>query len=126
MDLELFPERLAVHRLRADATPPEDIGDGFFATLRDANELTVVMAEARSLDDALTEAGWRRLRVAGTLDFSLVGIIADLSAALADASISVFVISSYDTDHILVKDTDVARATVALEARGHRIRSLDS
>jgi hypothetical protein len=62
------------------------------------------------------------LAVAATLDFTQTGIIAQLAQPLADAGISIFGISTYDTDHILVRATDLEAASAALEAAGHTIR----
>ena len=65
------------------------------------------------------EAGWRCIQVVGPLDLSLVGILASLAAALAEAGVSLFVISTYDTDYVLVKEGDLALARQALEGAGH-------
>jgi len=65
------------------------------------------------------EQGWRCLRVAGTLDFSLVGVLASLLGPLADAGLSVFVVSTFDTDYLLVKQTDFQR-TVGCDGRDTR------
>lgn len=67
------------------------------------------------------ELGWRGLRVAGALDFSLLGIIAGISAALAGAGVSVFVVSTYDTDYVLVKADRLEDAIAALRARGYAV-----
>ena len=64
------------------------------------------------------EDGWRALKVEGTLDFSLVGILASISAALAERGIPIFVLSTYDTDVILVKGDRLRDATAALESKG--------
>ncbi len=65
--------------------------------------------------------GWRALRVAGTLDFSLVGILAALSKTLADAGVGIFAISTFDTDYILTKAEDFDRALATLRAEGHDV-----
>ena len=65
--------------------------------------------------------GWRAFRVAGTLDFSLVGILAALSRTLADAGVGIFAISTFDTDYILTKAEDLDRALAALRADGHEV-----
>jgi hypothetical protein len=65
--------------------------------------------------------GWRAFRVAGTLDFSLVGILAALSKTLADAGVGIFAISTFDTDYILTKAEDFDRALAALRAAGHDV-----
>jgi hypothetical protein len=65
--------------------------------------------------------GWRAFRVAGTLDFSLVGILVGLSKTLADAGVGIFAISTFDTDYILTKAEDFDRALAALRAAGHDV-----
>ena len=67
------------------------------------------------------QKGWRALLVAGTLDFSLVGILASLATTLASAGVSIFAMSTYDTDYILVKEDALQKAIEALEGAGHTI-----
>lgn len=67
------------------------------------------------------EDGWKGLRIQGTFDFSLVGILAKLSAILADNAIPIFAISTYNTDYILIKDEYYQKALDALERSGYRI-----
>ena len=64
------------------------------------------------------EDGWRCFRIQGTLDFSLVGILAKIAGVLADAGIGVFAVSTFNTDYILVKEGDFERALAVLAAAG--------
>ena len=96
----------------------------FVSVTRTINELTVVCATVSVPDLVTADKGWRGLRVEGPLPFSLVGVLAALSATLAASEISVFVISTYDTDYILVKDVDLVRAVVSLEAAGHDVGTM--
>jgi uncharacterized protein len=68
------------------------------------------------------EAGWRCLKVLGPLDFSLTGILAALAAPLAAAGIPVFVVSTFDTDYLMVKAENLDRAGATLSGAGHRIQ----
>ncbi|MGH3519449.1 MAG: ACT domain-containing protein [Haloechinothrix sp.] len=70
---------------------------------------------------ATTEGGWRLLSVRGPLEFTLTGIIAALASELAAAGVALFSLSTFDTDHVLVKETDLARAIDALEISGHEV-----
>jgi hypothetical protein len=72
------------------------------------------------------ERGWRALEVAGPLDFSLVGILAALTSSLAAANISLFAISTFDTDYLLVKADTLESAIMALENAGHSITDKES
>jgi hypothetical protein len=65
--------------------------------------------------------GWRCLRVAGSLDFSLVGVLASLLVPLAEAGVTVLATATFDTDYFLVKEIDLERATEALQAAGHSV-----
>lgn len=71
---------------------------------------------------AARDDGWRAFRVAGTLDFSLVGILARISAIIAEQGVGIFAISTYDTDYVLVKAGDFAKALDALKGAGYEIR----
>ena len=67
------------------------------------------------------EAGWQALKIVGPLDFSLVGILASVATTLADREISLFAISTFDTDYVLCKRDDMAAAMTALRESGHRV-----
>jgi hypothetical protein len=75
-------------------------------------------------DDVSCERGWRGLRVCGPLAFSLVGVLAGLLSPLAEAGIRVFVLSTFDTDYVLVKEETLEQAIQALEMAGHRIERI--
>ena len=79
-------------------------------------------AEANTTERA---DGWSALRIAGTLDFSLVGILAEISGILADRDISIFAISTFDTDYVLVRRTDLKKATNALAHEGYKVVTTD-
>jgi hypothetical protein len=70
----------------------------------------------------VSERGWRCLRVAGSLAFSAVGVISSLCGPLAASGVSIFAISTFDTDYLLVKADDLPAAVAALTAAGHVIR----
>ncbi len=65
--------------------------------------------------------GWRVFRIEGVLDFSLIGILADISKCLADNNIGIFAISTYNTDYILTKSEDLEKAISALKTKGYKI-----
>jgi hypothetical protein len=67
------------------------------------------------------EDGWRLLSVRGPLEFALTGIMAALAGELAAAGVSLFAVSTYDTDHVLVKGDDLERAVRALREAGHEV-----
>jgi uncharacterized protein len=129
--LRIRPEQLAICQLGPDCTPSwERLGSGFWALAHTENELTLVLPEecigpdgpADATAGARIERGWRCLEVIGPLAFSLTGILAQLSAPLAAAGIPIFVLSTYDTDEVLVRGTDLERAVAALTERGYRVQ----
>ena len=65
--------------------------------------------------------GWRGFRIEGILDFSLTGILSKLSAVLAENQIGIFAVSTYNTDYILVKKENFARAMNVLSEAGYEI-----
>jgi GNAT superfamily N-acetyltransferase len=120
--LTLLIETFAVCKLgSASSIPSWAAADGFLSITRTADELSVVCRQDAVPDDILCERGWRCLRVAGTIPFAVVGVLACLTAPLADAGISVFAVSTFDTDYLLVKETQLATAVDALRRHGHNI-----
>ena len=67
------------------------------------------------------ERGWRALKICGVLDFALVGILAKISSLLANAGISIFAVSTYNTDYILIKESHLQKAAAALRTNGYQI-----
>jgi hypothetical protein len=120
--LLVLPVKLAVCRLSPLATIPEWAGfSGLLAFIRTDDELCVVCREGDLPAEVTAEAGWRALQVQGPLDFSQVGVLAALSTVLAEANISLFALSTYDTDYLLVKDAHLERAVEALSRAGHQV-----
>jgi hypothetical protein len=121
--LEVLPDVLCVARLDPDAPVPASVlrSSGLVSLTRTEEELSVVCREHEAPARARVERGWRALRVAGPLEFALAGVLASLAQPLADAEISVFAVSTYDTDYLLVRDVALDRAVRALEAAGHRV-----
>lgn len=113
MKLEIVPGKFAVGRMDPDSPLPSS----FFSVTRTAQELSVVCREGDMPPGGRAETGWSCFRVAGTLDFGLTGVLSALATPLAEAGISIFALSTFDTDYVLVKDMPKARA--ALEAAGH-------
>ena len=116
--LRLLAPTFAVCTLPSDAALP-DIEAEFFSITRTANELSLVVPEADIPRDAIAESGWRGLQVQGPLPFDMIGVLANLSAPLARAGISIFALSTYQTDILFVRQDDLDRAQSTLAAAGH-------
>jgi hypothetical protein len=113
--LILLPERLAVCRLAPDASYPEWARPGeLLALIRTPNELSIVCQERFVPPEVKAERGWRALQVQGPLDFSLVGVLASIARPLANAGVSVFALSTFETDYVLIKENMLERGLEAL------------
>ena len=77
-------------------------------------------------DGVVCETGWRCLRVAGSMPFTLVGVLASLTTPVANAGVGVFAFSTFDTDYLLVKESDLLKAVAALRSAGHVVESAET
>ncbi|KPL80554.1 hypothetical protein ADN00_01545 [Ornatilinea apprima] len=117
--LQIMPQRLAVARLDPAADIPAWLPrEGFLSITRTSDELSIVVDEQALPGRVTAETGWRILKVLGPLDFSLVGVLASLANPLAAAGVSIFAISTYDTDYLLVREAQFALALAALAEAG--------
>ena len=120
--LRLLGMRLAVCRLAPDAEIPESLyKEPFYSLTRTDDELSLVCLESSAPQRGQIEHGWRCLAVAGPLEFSEAGVLAALTQPLAEAGISIFAISTYDTDYLLVKEERLEEAIRSLQAAGHEV-----
>lgn len=120
--LQTLKERLAVCRIEPRAEFPGWVwGASFFSLTRTAEELSIVCPEQCVPAGVACEGGWRALKLEGPFDFGEVGVMVSVAEPLAEAGISIFTISTYDTDYVLVKEEQLERAASTLRERGHRI-----
>ena len=117
MDYKILKPELSICRLPAGATAPQFSG-GFFSLTQTSAELLVV-CENPPPESLKIDSGWTALEIVGPFDLSLTGILASFANPLAEAGISIFAISTFDTDFILVKTVNLQRAIPALSAAGH-------
>jgi uncharacterized protein len=116
------PGRLAIVRLSAGAPAPGWAWSGAFASVtRTSAETSVVCPEEAVPPDVVAQRGWRCLVVEGPLAFSEVGVLAALAGPLAAAGLSIFAVSTYDTDYLLVQEGDREAALAALRGAGHHV-----
>lgn len=124
LTLSILNDPLAVCRLPSQADVPAWVWQlPFFCATRTSDELSFVLPEASLSSHTLpsgwkTEAGWRAFKVLGPLDFSLTGILASLASPLAQIQVSIFALSTYDTDYLLVRSVDLEAACATLSAQG--------
>ncbi len=118
MQLELLDELFSVCKVaRVEQIPFQE---EFVFVGKTDGELSLV-CRATAVPEGCTEEapGWRCFRVKGPLDFSLIGILSRLSSVLAQEKISVFAVSTFDTDYLLVREEALPRAKAALERAGY-------
>ena len=122
LELEILQSSFSVCQLEHDAPVPTWAEGGeFVSIIRTAEELSVVTAKDRVPATVKAEHGWRAIKVVGPLDFSLIGILASLATTLAEAGISIFAISTYNTDYLLVKGDQLENTVDALQNAGHKV-----
>lgn len=126
-NLKLLPGSLAVCRLpeNADVSNLKPQGS-FWSVIRSPGEITLVLPEKYVPDGCDAETGWTCLEVEGPLEFSLTGVLASLANPLAKEGISIYVISSFSTDYLLIKRGQADRACDVLEKEGHTIKDRES
>ena len=121
--LTLLPQNFTIHRLPPNADiPPLALSSLFFAMTRTDDELSIVLPETVLIESEISEPDWACLKVEGPLDFGLVGILAGMSQTLAEAKVSIFAISTYETDYILVKQVQLETAIESLLSAGYSLR----
>jgi hypothetical protein len=112
----------AICRLGGDASIPDwATASDFYSITRSADELSVVCRQETVPEGIRAERDWICLRVSDNVPFSVVGLLASLTGAMAEAGVSVFAISTFDTDYVLVKQKDLAAAVEALRGQGHSV-----
>ena len=122
LELSLLPERFAISRLAADSPIPDWATQGpFYSVTRTGDELSIVTELSRVPVGIQSQPGWRALKVHGPFVLSEIGVLAALTAPLAEAKISLFAISTFDTDYLLVASETLPAAIAALERAGHTI-----
>lgn len=116
--LTLLPDPMSVCQLPPDAPWPELPVEGFVSVTRTADELSVVCPESWPINGARRTDGWRCLKLEGPFELSESGVLAPLITALGNAGISVLPVATYDTDYLLVRETQRTGAIKALERAG--------
>ena len=118
--LSILPESFAIVGLPPGSEVPAWAMYGnFFSVTRTAEELSIIVEESRVPADLQFQGGWRAIKVHGPFVLNEVGVLASLAGPLAAAKISVFVISTFDTDYLLIAAEDLPGAKVVLERAGH-------
>ena len=119
--LSVLEETFSIHRLAPDASLPEAVSEcDFYSLSKTTDELSLVCPEHLAVKSEKSNPDWKCLKVAGPLDFELTGILAGITEVLAKEKLSVFAISTFDTDYILIKKQGLTAAISALERAGYQ------
>ncbi len=122
MKLELLSGNYAICQVKKEEPYSEWISKDAFSSVTETDQEKSIVCLDDSIPDHITkEQGWRLMRVMGVLDFSLIGILSSILEPLAEYKISVFAISTYNTDYIMVKEETLNKAAEALKKKGHHI-----
>ncbi|MBM3184316.1 MAG: ACT domain-containing protein [Chlamydiae bacterium] len=115
LNLSVLPFSLAIVRLNPGSLIPAWAMKGeFFSVTKTSEELSIVCLEKDLPGDIKAEKDWKMFKVEGPLDFSMTGVLSSLALPLAQGKISIFAVSTYDTDDLLVKAKDLDRAVETL------------
>jgi len=113
----------SVCRLPAQDPIPDWMRGGFVSASRTPDELSIVASTDDVPADVTAEHDFRLLRVRGPIPFETIGVLAKLTAALAEASVSVFAISTFDTDYLLIRSFEIEKAIAALRAAEYTVNA---
>jgi hypothetical protein len=122
--LKIISQLFSIHSFAPEETVPIRVfnADIYFIS-KTLDELSIVVPEDITLNSLDSEPGWQALEVLGPLDFTMTGILANISGVLAQQKISIFAISTFDTDYILVKENTMQAAITALRNDGYTVVS---
>ena len=117
----LRPESFCIHRLPPDRQVNLDRfgAVSWYSVTRTNDELSVIAPAEVDVGPGDRQPGWSCLQIGAILDFGKVGVLAGISRILAEAKVSILTVSTYNTDYILVRTSDVETAIRALAAAGH-------
>ncbi len=120
--LQLLDAQLTIHSLPPEQSIPSQVLDSeLFFIGKTADEVSIVCLSEIDIDSEEAEPGWQALEVLGPLGFSLTGILSNISGVLANANISIFAVSTFETDYIMVKALHISDAIKALRKNGYKV-----
>jgi hypothetical protein len=124
LTLSVLADHYAICRLDP-STPVPTWGTSapFWSVTRTEYELSLVCIERDLPSSVARQGGWRIIKAEGPLDFALTGIMASIAEPLADAGVAIFPLATYDTDHVLVNDSQLQAAVQALRTYGHVVNA---
>jgi hypothetical protein len=122
LTLRLINEQFAIHSLSESATIPGEVfSASMFFIAKTFDEISIVLPQSIMIESDEVELNWQALEVVGPLAFTMTGILSNISTVLANEKISIFAISTFDTDYILVKGECMDKAIEALRANQYLV-----
>jgi hypothetical protein len=122
LTLRLIKEHFAIHSFSENAIIPSEVYSArIFFLAKTYDEISIVLPQNIDIDSDEVELNWQALEVVGPLAFTMTGILSNISTVLANEKISIFAISTFDTDYILVKEERIEAAIQALRANQYII-----
>jgi hypothetical protein len=122
LKFRVIPGSFAICQLPADAPAPTWANSGSFLSItRSGEELSIVCPEDHVPDGVKADRRWTCLKLQGPFPFSQIGVLMSFAGPLSSAGISIFAISTYDTDYVLIKEESVTRAIDALREADHEL-----
>jgi hypothetical protein len=122
LTLRLIKEHFAIHSLSENATIPAEVFTAsMYFIAKTFDEVSIVLPQSIVIASDEVEQDWQVLEVIGPLDFTMTGILSNISTVLANAKISIFAISTFDTDYILVKESSMNEAIEALRTHKYLV-----
>lgn len=120
--LAVLPQQFTIHSLAADSTIPAAVFScEIFFIGKTEDQLSIVVPDTVTVPSEETDTHWRALELLGPLELSMVGIMARIGQVLAQAKVSIFIVSTFDTDFFLVKDNKLDMAIAALRQAGYKV-----
>lgn len=120
MEIKLIQGEFAVCKIE-DVTKVDFLDEFYFIGKTDEELSLVCLVDSVPKNTIECENGWNALRIQGVLDFALVGILAKISSLLAENEISIFAISTFNTDYILMKKQHLEKAISILRNSGYQV-----
>jgi len=117
--IELIKGPFSVHQLKCLEDVPALQQDTFFSLTLTDSEISLVCNSQIAVDAKHSEAGWRLFKLIGPFEFNVIGVLKKIATILADNQISIFAISTFETDYILVKEAQYESAMVVLSHMGY-------
>ncbi len=123
MELKILKDRYKVVKLRPNEIVPKEIfGEKIYSITKTEEELSIVVKSNLNISNGIIEDNWNMIKIMGTLDFALIGILSKITSILANANISIFALSTYNTDYILLKSDKLEKAIEVLKENGYTFR----